>query len=80
MIEQTKELTPRSMERYAAPIVPERVYKNGPLLFPSLGPDTTRSMVSFAGLPKCIGTIISRAKAAVAAGVPLKYPVIVVLS
>lgn len=62
------------MDKYAAPIVPLRVYKNGPLLLPSFGPLTTRSTDWFAGLPKCIGTMTSRAKAAVAAGEPLKYP------
>lgn len=67
-------LTPLSIDRYAAPIVPLSVYKNGPLLFPSFGPLTTRSTVSTAGLPKCMGTMKSSANAAVEAGVPLKYP------
>ena len=49
-------------------------FYNGKLPPYSFGPDTTRSSVWLAGLPKCFGTITSRAKEAVAAGVPLKYP------
>lgn len=34
------ELTPLSIDAYAAPMVPLSVYKNGPLFWPSLGPET----------------------------------------
>jgi len=67
-----EEHTPRSTETYAAPIVPDKVYKNGPLFCPSFGPETTKSIGKS---QKCLGTRTSKANSAVAAGVPLKYQI-----